>query len=171
MSVVMPSRVRFLPVLAMVAALLLPVEARPAAAQKVDKSAAPFTLEVLQGAASGSLDASRGKVVILEFWATYCGWCKATHPKLAAFAEANADKVVVLGISAQKKSRLKRYLKRHDTGLTILHDPKARTSRAYRANATPTLVVIDAEGKIRAWAQGGNKLKSILRAAKSLVEP
>jgi thiol-disulfide isomerase/thioredoxin len=171
MSVVMSLRLRFLPVLAMVAALLLLAETRPAAAQSVDKSAAPFALEVLQGTASGSLEDSRGKVVILEFWATYCGWCKATHPKLAAFAEANADEVVVLGISAQKKSRLKRYLKRHDTGLTILHDPKARISRAYRANATPTLVVIDAEGNVRAWAQGGNKLKSILRVAASLVAP
>lgn len=147
-------------------AILLPrtLQAKP------DASSAPgFNLEVLQGAASGALEDHRGKVVIVEFWATYCGWCKATHPKLASFASKHGDNAVVLGISAQRKSRLKRYLRKHKTGITILHDPKARISRSYRASATPTLVVIDAEGKMRGWAQGGNKLKSILQRAESLL--
>lgn len=134
------------------------------------RPAVEFDLEVLQGEGSGKLDASRGKVVILEFWATYCGWCKATHPKLAAFASEHSEAVIVLGISAQKKSRLQRYLRRHQTGLTVLHDPRAKISRAYQANQTPTLVVIDPEGTMRAWAQGGNELKAILRVAKSLAD-
>ncbi len=140
-----------------------------AEADSKGQAATLFELEVLQGEASGNLEDSRGKVVILEFWATYCGWCKATHPKLASFAAANAETVVVLAISAQKRSRLKRYLKRHDTGLTVLHDPRARISRAQGARATPTFVVIDDKGIVRAWSQGGNTLKSILRTAKSLA--
>ncbi len=167
----MPSQAHSLSILGTLAVFFSLTLAWPAAAKSDNKEATLFSLEVLQGTASGKLEESRGKVVILEFWATYCGWCKATHPKLAAFAEANPDQVVVLAISAQKKSRLKRYLKRHNTGLTVLHDPRARISRAYRANATPTLVVIDAEGKVRAWAQGGNKLKSILRVAAALARP
>lgn len=151
-----------------VAAIMLLLSPQNLLAQDGQKSAPSFDLEVLQGNASGILEESRGKVVILEFWATYCGWCKATHPKLAHFANKHGDQVVVLGISSQKKSRLIRYLRRHDTGLTILHDPKSKISRRYRAMATPTLVVIDAEGRLRAWGQGGNKLKSILQSAESL---
>ena len=130
-----------------------------------EKRAADFALEVLQGQGSGSLDHHRGQVVILEFWATYCGWCKATHPTLAAFADKHSGRVTVLGISAQKKSRLRKYLASHTTGFTVLHDPGAKVSRNYRADRTPTLVVIDAKGVIRAWAQGGNKLKHILQVA------
>jgi cytochrome c biogenesis protein CcmG/thiol:disulfide interchange protein DsbE len=167
----MSAKAPLLTLLALVVALCAPDQVRQAEAQSRGKNAPAFDLEVLQGEASGSLEVSRGKVVIVEFWATYCGWCKATHPKLAAFAAETPESVVVLGISAQKKSRLRRYLKRHDTGLTILHDPKAGVSRAYGATATPTLVVIDGQGKVRAWAQGGNKLKSILRTARSLLKP
>jgi thiol-disulfide isomerase/thioredoxin len=139
-------------------------------AERKHQEAVDFDLEVLQGEASGRLEDSAGKVVILEFWATYCGWCKATHPKLAEFASDHEGRVVVFGISAQKKSRLRRYLRSHDTGLTILHDRGGKVSRAYRADKTPTLVVIDASGKVRAWGQGANKLKQILAVAADLVE-
>lgn len=171
MNLVMSAQARLLLLIGMLFALLSLARLGDASAQSTDKAAALFELEVLQGGESGALKDSLGKVVILEFWATYCGWCKATHPKLAAFAKDNADKVVVLGISAQKKRRLARYLKKHDTGLTILHDRKAQVSRNYRVSATPTLVVIDTKGKVRAWAQGGRELKSILRTAKLLASP
>ncbi len=171
MREVMPTQARSSTLLGVLLVLVALAGTKPANAQSKGKTAPLFDLEVLQGQSSGSLEASLGKVVILEFWATYCGWCKATHPKLASFADANSDDVVVLGISSQKKSRLRRYLRQHHTGFTILHDRGARVSRTYRVTATPTLVVIDADGKVRAWAQGGNELRSILKAAKSLIEP
>ena len=139
-------------------------------AEEGPRQAPSFDLESLQGEGSGKLGDALDKVVIIEFWATYCGWCRQTHPKLAAFAKAHKDSVVVFGITAQKKSRVLRYLRKHATGLRILHDPKARVTRAYRADKTPTLVVLDQRGVIRAWTQGGNKLKEVLRIAGDLVD-
>ncbi len=134
-------------------------------AQAEHRQTAPaFSLEVLQGQPHASLESLRGSVVVIEFWATYCGWCKQTHPKLAAFA-AEHPEVHVLAISAQKRSRLLRYLRKHNTQLTVLHDPRAKVSRSYRVNVTPTLVVIGKHGKVWAWAEGGNSLDAVLRVA------
>lgn len=145
-------------------------DGKAAFAQKVGSTAPEFSLEVLQGESAATLDEHRGKVVIVEFWATYCGWCKKTHPTLAKFAADHPDEVVVIGITAQRKGRVLRYLRKNKTGLTIAHDPRGRISRAYRARVTPTLVLIDGEGVVRAWAEGGNKLAIVLRRAKTLVQ-
>lgn len=132
------------------------------------QDAPSFSLEVLQGPDSGNSIQLRGKVVVLEFWATYCGWCKKTHPQLAAFKKANPD-VVILAISAQNKNRLQRYLRKNRTGLTVLHDKDSKTSQAYRAGATPTFVLIDQHSKVQAWAQGADKLGLILSSARELL--
>ena len=141
-----------------------------ALAQKVDSQAPEFSLEVLQGDDAGTLVDLRGKVVIIEFWATYCAWCKKTHPTLAKFSADHTDDIVVLGITAQRKSRVLRYLRKTKTGLTIAHDPKGRTSRAYGARVTPTLVLIDRQGVVRKWTEGGNNLAAVLRRAQVLVK-
>ena len=139
-------------------------------AQEVGSKAPEFSLEVLQGENPGALANLQGKVVIIEFWATYCGWCKKTHPPLAKFAAQNAKDVVVLGITAQRKSRVLRYLRKTKTGLTIAHDPRGRVSRAYRAKVTPTLVLIDKDGVAHMWAEGGHSVKVVLRQAKALLK-
>jgi cytochrome c biogenesis protein CcmG/thiol:disulfide interchange protein DsbE len=133
-------------------ALLLPSsgEAKPL---RTGETAPVFELEVLAGNSDGKLISLRGQVVVIEFWATYCGWCKATHPTLAALDRENRH-ITVLGISAQKKSRIRRYLYKKKPGFVILHDYRRKVSRAYAATATPTLVVIDQKGRLRYWGQG-----------------
>lgn len=152
-------------------AILIIVVTGPSAETQPRKGqeAPEFSLQVLQGTGSGNLSELEGKVVIVEFWATYCGWCKKTHPKLAAFASKHAEQASVLAITAQNKRRVLRYLRKHETGLRVLHDPRAVVSRKYRADRTPTLVVIDQQGKIVAWAQGGGALKAIVSKARSLL--
>ncbi len=139
--------------------LLVPgtVGAGPKAAStaRVGAPAPAFDLERLQGREHGDLTALRGRVVLVEFWATYCGWCKSTHPDLAQFAAAQGkDGVAVLGISSQARGRLARYLASHRLGFTVLHDARRRVARRYGVRGTPTLVVIDRAGVVR-FAAGG----------------
>ena len=73
---------------------------------------------------SSQIEELRGKVVILKFWATYCGWCKKIRPDLIKLDRARDD-IAVLAISSQGTGKLRRYLKRHRIGLPVLHDRRS----------------------------------------------
>ena len=154
----------------------LAVAEQPAAGDRDDAQAtknplaAPdFDLPVVQGGGIGKLAELRGKVVVVEFWATYCGWCKKTHPSLARFARKHKDDVAVLGISSQGSSRLRRWLRKNRVGFTVLHDNRRRVARAYRASGTPTLVVIDQLGDVRFYGVGLPAAKKALKVAAELL--
>jgi len=138
-------------------------------AVRVGSAAPAFDLERLQGQEAGRLATLQGRVVIIEFWATYCGWCRSTHPDLARFAAAQPkDGVAVLGISSQARSRLARYLKQHDLGFTVLHDARRRIARRYGVRGTPTLLVIDRGGVVRFFASGAPAAKRAIAVAAEL---
>jgi len=141
--------------------------ARPA----TGSSAPSFELEVLEGSgAAGSLADARGEVVVIEFWATYCGWCRSTHADLAKLARQADGNIRVLGITAQNRSRVTRYLrKKGSTGLDVLHDPRGRVSLRYAAVAVPTLVVIDRQGVVRYWGRGAPAARSAIAIARRLA--
>ena len=139
------------------------------AAVAVGAPAPAFDLERLQGRQAGRLSSLRGRVVIIEFWATYCGWCKSTHPDLARFAASQPkDGVAVLGISSQGRRRLTRYLSRHELGFTVLHDARRRVARRYGVRGTPTLLVIDRAGVVRFFASGAPAAKRAIAVARDL---
>lgn len=126
-----------------------------------------FDLKRLQGVESGVLQDHRGKVVIVEFWATYCGHCKRTHPLLAK-VDKSPD-IVSLGISWQRLTRLIKYLSKHDIGFTVLHDPRAKTAQKLRASATPTIYVFDQEGKLRFREVGAPAAPKAVQLARKLA--
>jgi thiol-disulfide isomerase/thioredoxin len=117
----------------------------------VDAGAPEFEhVQVAQGSVAPSLESLRGQVVVLEFWATWCGACRALLPTLNAWHERLQDKggMVVsvtmdpVGKAAQDASAL---------GLRypVLADPDGMTAQAYQAFALPTLFVIDRAGIVR----------------------
>jgi thiol-disulfide isomerase/thioredoxin len=135
------------------------------------RTAPAFDLELVQGDGSGVLADYAGRVVIIEFWATYCGWCKSTHPKLAALQKTEGDDgIAVIGISAQGKRRLTRYLRNKTVGFTVVWDKRGRVSRKYRARAVPTLVVVDQNGTIRYQGTGVRAAKRAIAIAKRLSQ-
>ena len=136
---------------------------------RVGAAAPIFELPVVQGSGSGTLSDHLGRVVIVKFWATYCGWCKSIRPKLVKFARQHRKTASLLGISSQGAAKLKRYLRRHKLGFPILHDNRARVARRYRARATPTLIVVDQCGVARFHGSGTTAAKPALAMATSLM--
>ena len=126
-----------------------------------------FDLKVLQGPGPGSSTELRGKVVLIEFWATYCGWCRSTHPRLKKVAKAHKDTITVLGISWQRLRRLRKYLRKHRLGFTVLHDKRARVAEAYGVTATPSVAVIDAGGKLIFAGVGLKAVDKAIKKAKA----
>ena len=119
------------------------VKSEPIAAQN-------FTLQNLKGK-KVSLSSYKGKVVLVAFWATWCGPCKKELPELQKFVRANKDKnVELVAISTDEFSdrvKIAPFLEKARLEMTVLlEEPEQLTSYNYRA--IPALYVIDREGKI-----------------------
>jgi peroxiredoxin len=106
-----------------------------------------------------TLDSSdeRGRWVVLNFFATWCGDCVAETPQLARFATANpTSRVQVVGvIYTDPVSDVRSFAKSHDVTWPLLSDPGNRISSAYRVVALPESFVIRPDGTLAKRVYGG----------------
>lgn len=95
-------------------------------------------------------------VVVLDFWATWCGPCIRAMPQLLEVAGRYRDRdVVVYAVNQkEKKQTIERFIKRKEWEIPILLDLDGGIGKQYGADAIPTTVIIDRAGVIRYWHQG-----------------
>ena len=130
---------------------------QPKLAIKVGDPAPDFTLTSLDGK-QVTLASLRGKVVLLDFWATWCGPCRAGMPTMEKLHNAyQGKKVVILGVNTFEKNAdaAKSYFakKKFTYGCLLNGDDLAK---AYGVSGIPTLVIIDKEGKVAKIEMGLN---------------
>lgn len=107
-------------------------------------------LEVAQGSLEPRLAALRGKVVVLEFWASWCGPCHMLSPVLEQWHERFTPQgVVVAGVAAEDMSVVTRSAYQLGIAYPVFADPNGTTTKAYRAMALPTVFVLDKAGTVR----------------------
>jgi len=118
---------------------------------KIGDTAPDFTLETIDGRQI-SLSDYRGKNVILNFWATWCGPCRFETSTVEAIHEAWADKdVVVLGVNVQDGfDSASSYAKANNLKFTIPVDVPGELIRLYGVRGIPTTFFINREGIISA---------------------
>lgn len=105
-----------------------------------------FTLESNQGNKI-TLSDLRGKVVILDFWATWCPPCKAAIPKLIELYNKYQNQgVIVIGIALDEKDKVIKLVQEMGINYPVLFDDQV-TSKNYEIQSIPTLFVIDQKGK------------------------
>jgi len=122
----------------------------------VGQEAPPFTLDTLDG---GTLDLAshKGKeVVVLDFWATWCGPCRQAMPVVDSVADAYKDKEVAFYAVNLKESpeKVRKFVENNELELPIALDRKGEAQRLYRASSIPRTVVIGKEGKIQSVHRG-----------------
>ena len=137
----------------------------------VGKPAPDFTLELL-GGKTFHLAEAKGKVVLLDFWATWCGPCLQAMPQVEAVAEEFKEKgVQLIAVNLQEDPKqITAMLERHKMHPAVALDRDGAVAQKYEANAIPQTVIIDKDGKVaRLFVGGGPNLGDQLREALKAV--
>jgi peroxiredoxin len=109
---------------------------------------AGFTLTAMDGK-TYNLDALRGKVVLLNFWATWCPPCRREMPDMQKLYQRYAAKgLVVLGVSDEKRETVEAFLAKQSYTFPILLDPDRKVNTSYFIEGIPHSFLFDRQGKL-----------------------
>ena len=114
-----------------------------------------FTLNDINGQTL-SLSSLRGKIVVLDFWGSWCGWCIKGFPEMKTYYEKYKDKMEIVGMDCNDTdAKWKKAVA--DNALPWLHVYVPRGSSVvadYMVTAFPTKIIIDTDGKVLATIVG-----------------
>jgi thiol-disulfide isomerase/thioredoxin len=147
-------RHRFLPTL--LAVLALGVAGRAQAGSAALKVGEEFP-DLAQFHLEGDLPAAlRGKVVIVDFWASWCNPCKASFPVLEELHKRyGAQGLVVIAVNVDdQRAEMDAFLKQHPATFTIVRDAGKQLVGRANIGTMPTSFVVDAAGKVQAIHNG-----------------
>ncbi|GAB6876964.1 TlpA family protein disulfide reductase [Thermaerobacter litoralis] len=111
-----------------------------------------FTLRELEGRPV-SLSNFRGKVVFLNFWASWCYPCRQEMPEIRKLVDRMPDDVVVVGVTTSDPAspdEIKAYVEENGYDWVFVYDEGSRVGRQYRIVYLPTSYFIDPDGVVRA---------------------
>ncbi|MBP1157568.1 MULTISPECIES: TlpA disulfide reductase family protein [unclassified Paenibacillus] len=140
---------------------------------KIGQQAPDFELKMLDGQ-SVKLSDYRGKIVIINFWATWCPPCRAEMPHMQQYyMENEKEGVVILGVNATSTEIsvpvVDSWLKEWGITFPIVLDEHGEVIKTYRVNSYPSTFVIDADGVIRHKHPGPMNMQ-MLKAAKEKAD-
>jgi cytochrome c biogenesis protein CcmG, thiol:disulfide interchange protein DsbE len=157
---------------------LLPRLSRSYEAGLVGREAPEFSLAVAANAAALgdnqtriTMSELRGHAVLLDFWATWCGPCRAQSPIVERISRRWRDQgVVVVGVNTDKPDEgdPAAFAQAHGITYPIVHDAMSEVARMYDVESLPTLVVVSRSGRVVAVRSGVTddaQLERLLRQA------
>lgn len=120
------------------------------AADDQGRQQADFTLTDLQGK-TWELKNLRGKVVLVNFWATWCPPCRKEMPDLEALYQRFSDQgLVILAISDEEQAKVAPFIADYKISYPVLLDPGRKVNDLFQVDGLPKSLVYDREGKLAA---------------------
>lgn len=137
----------------------------PGPMAELGQPAPDFTLPDL-GGQQVSLSQFRGRIVMLDFWATWCGPCRMTMPVVESLQKEYADSMVVLAVNLQETQDIVNdYIRAHGIHSRVLLDEEGSVGLMYGAESIPLQILIDKQGVVRYAMPGyGPRMAAVLRA-------
>jgi len=135
----------------------------------VGKIAPNFAFFLADGRGA-DLASLQGKPVVLNFWATWCGPCRAEMPDLVALHESDTDLVVLEVNVGEDLSAVEKFATEFGMNMTVVLDEEDLIRRAYEVRNMPTTVFIRADGTIGARWPGylaGEQLNDFVQQIKT----
>ncbi len=132
-------------------AAALSLLAAPGLALEAGQRAPQFAVESLVGDQALSLNAYRGKIVYLDFWASWCAPCLIALPELEKLRkEFPSSKFQVLSVNLDRDlDKARRFLRNHDVNYPSGSDPEGRIADSYGLDTMPSSYLIDSRGVVR----------------------
>ena len=120
-----------------------------AGAVQIGSPAPAFKLPEL-GGQEITLSQFRGKVVMLDFWATWCGPCRMTMPLMESLQKEFVNDLVLLAVNLQEsKDEVHNYVRAQSIHARVLLDEEGSVGAAYGAEQIPMQILIDKRGLVR----------------------
>lgn len=143
-------------------------------------AAVVMLLSALSARAAGTLPKPlapyAGKVVYLDFWASWCGPCAQSFPWLNQLQERYGDALTVVGVNVDTDGKLADgFLKKHPAAFAILRDPAGELPELYKIDGMPSSVILDGNGRVLHQHSGFRaeqvaEYEAAIRAALATVE-
>jgi peroxiredoxin len=135
----------------------------------VGQPAPSFSTTNLAGAML-SLEDFRGRVVVLNFWATWCPPCRVEMPELDAYQAEMGDRMVVLGIDmGEPATVIAPFIREYGLRFPILLDESGAIATTYSVTGLPTSIILDRGGIIRERVVGAMTRDGLARRVESLL--
>ena len=136
--------------------------------------APPFTLPNIAGGES-SLGDYKGKVVFLNFWATWCKPCEEEMPSMQALYEEHggeAFEIVAVSLDSGSPEVVREFVEKYGLTFVILHDRKGRVKETYKTTGVPETFIVDQNGVIaeKAWGARDWSSDMSIRTILDLIE-
>ena len=129
---------------------------RPEPVVNIGQPAPYFKLPDMEGS-EVSLEKFKGKIVLLDFWASWCNPCRMTMPVVEKLSKEYSDDMIVLAVNMQESKKIvEKYTFEQAINSRILLDEKGMVSAAYGAYAIPMQFLIDRAGIVRHIQTGYN---------------
>lgn len=124
---------------------------------RIGEPAREYTAATLEGE-QVTLESMRGRVVLLNLWATWCTPCRMETPYLQSVYEDHRDRgFEIVGISMDTQDAaddVEMFVDEYEVTYTILHDPRMRGMELYQVLGLPATFLIDRQGILR-WMRYG----------------
>jgi thiol-disulfide isomerase/thioredoxin len=100
-------------------------------------------------------DTLKGKIVVVDFWASWCLPCAESFPVMEELQKKYGDRVVILAVNVDEQAaKMEKFLTKHPVTFTVVRDASQKLVAVVEPETMPTSFILDGQGKVRFLHKG-----------------